>query len=322
MKNEISKALEEALSRYEIAASGATLLRHNENLTYRIGDEYLLQIHTPVEGFDSDFFYENLDRIEVNRTEIAFLEHLRKRGMTMREVIKNKNGERITVLSGGTPVTVSKWIEGESLDKAGLDDEVCRRIGELVADLHRNSKGFTPRVAVSYDENHCARVKGKIRSLEDKGLDRAYSEVTQRACDSAAEALCRVKNEFIMLHGDLSPSNILKTPRGLVAVDFSMSGTGHPAFDLAVLFGTINDASQRRMIAEGYLSAGGSIDFGLLDACFALMIAGCIAIHFGKWCKEDWFTDGMKRWCDETFEPYAAGEKVFSDDFRLLHKVT
>ena len=49
------KALE-ALAHYNITATEIELLRHNENLTYRVGNEYLLQIHEPTEGFSAEFF--------------------------------------------------------------------------------------------------------------------------------------------------------------------------------------------------------------------------------------------------------------------------
>ena len=40
--------IQEALAFYNITASEIELLRHNENLTYRVGNEYLLQIHESV----------------------------------------------------------------------------------------------------------------------------------------------------------------------------------------------------------------------------------------------------------------------------------
>ena len=47
--------IQEALDNYNIAATEIELLRHNENLTYRVGNEYLLQIHEPAEGFSAEF---------------------------------------------------------------------------------------------------------------------------------------------------------------------------------------------------------------------------------------------------------------------------
>ena len=125
--------LEEALSHYNIEVSDVTLLRHNENLTYRIGKDYLLQIHKSVEGFSTDYSYEGFDRLAIYKSEIAFQEYLKKRGMPIRETVENYSGEQITKLSDGTLVTVSKWIEGEALDKFELDDELCRQTGEMLA---------------------------------------------------------------------------------------------------------------------------------------------------------------------------------------------
>ena len=52
--------IQEALAHYNITVPEIELLRHNENLTYRVGNEYLLQIHEPVEGFSTVFFYEGV----------------------------------------------------------------------------------------------------------------------------------------------------------------------------------------------------------------------------------------------------------------------
>ena len=50
MTTEYRQAALEALAHYNISATEIELLRHNENLTYRVGNEYLLQIHEPAEG--------------------------------------------------------------------------------------------------------------------------------------------------------------------------------------------------------------------------------------------------------------------------------
>lgn len=314
-----NKYLEEALSYYNIVASEVVLLRHNENLTYHVGKEYLLQIHESVEGFSAEYIYEGFDRIEVHKTEIAFQEYLKKQGMRIREAIENCRGEQITKLSNGTFVTVSKWIEGESLDKLELNDERCYQIGDLTARLHRRAKGFRASPVISYNKQHCECTKKRIQALEYKGLDSMFSSIMQRACDSVGIALQNVQNEFLMLHGDLSPSNILNTSEGLVAIDFSFLGMGHPMFDLAVLFGCIGGLTRRQKIVEGYRAAGGVINYEVLDACYVLNLLDCIGIHFDQWSNQDWFEPKMKRWYKETFAPYARGERLFADDFYLLH---
>lgn len=311
--------VKEILSHYNIPDSQAVLLRHNENMTFRIGTEYLLQIHEPAEGFRTEHIYEGTERMAVYRIELRFLRHLKEQGMTIREPVENCAGELITKLDSGIAATVSRWIEGEPLDKLELNAERCHRIGELTAALHKCAKGFQGFPMITYDGQQCARIKEKVRSLEDCGLSPVYFGTMQRACDAVGTALEKVRSEFLTVHADLSPSNILETKDGLAAIDFSLFGVGHPMLDLANLFGNINGLSSRQNIAEGYRKAGGIIDYRALDACFVLSILGGIAIHFERWSRQDWFEGRLKRWCEESFEPLCAGERLFTDDFYVIH---
>ena len=311
--------IQEVLSHYSITAPEIELLRHNENLTYRVGNGYLLQIHKPAEGFSAEFFYDGVDRIEIYKAELAFQTHLMKQGMQIREAVENCHGERITKLQNGTYATVSKWIEGESLDKRELDDELCYQIGEMLACLHQKSKGFRVSPVKSYDMQHCECTKRRIQALESKGLGVEYSAIMQQGCDCAGEVLDNARDEFQMIHGDLSASNILQTKDGLIPIDFSFFGMGHPMYDLAVLFGNIGGLARRQQMAEGYRNAGGTIRYDVLDACFVLTLLDCLGIHYEQWSKQEWFAARMQRWHKETLEPYVQGERIYADDFYLLH---
>lgn len=310
---------EEALSHYHIRSGQAVLLRHNENMTFRVGTDYLLQIHMPVEGFRTGHIYEGTDRIAVYGTELQFLLHLKKQGMTIREPIENRAGELITRLEGGVTASVSRWIDGESLDKLELHSQRCRQIGALAASLHRCAEGFEGFPVIAYDRRQCARIKERVQSLEGCGLDFTYFKAMERACDAVGAVLEEVRGEFLTIHADLSPSNILETKDGVVAIDFSLFGVGHPMLDLANLFGNINGLASRQGIAEGYREAGGTIHYRALDACFALSILSSVAIHFERWRGQDWFEGRLKRWCRESFEPFCAGERLFADDFYVIH---
>ena len=39
----------------------------------------------------------------------------------------------------------------------------------------------------------------------------------------------------------------------------------------------------------------------------------------GQWCRESWFEDRMKRWREESLEPFARGERLLADDFCIIH---
>ncbi len=311
--------IQEALANYNITATEIELLRHNENLTYRVENDYLLQIHEPADGFKADFFYDGIERIEIYKSELAFQTYLKDRGMKIREAVENRQGELITKLRNGTYVTLSRWIEGESLDKLELNDEICYRIGGMLSCLHQKAKVFRVSPVKPYGKEHCECTKKKIQALENQGLSTEYSAIMQKCCDHAGAVLEKARDEFHMIHGDLSASNILQTPDGLVPIDFSFFGMGHPMYDLAVLFGNIGGLARRQQMAAGYRDAGGTIHYDVLDACFVLSLLDCLGIHYEQWSKQEWFAARMQRWHNENLEPYVRGERIYADDFYLLH---
>ena len=141
----------------------------------------------------------------------------------------------------------------------------------------------------------------------------------QKCCDRAGTVLEKAEDEFQMIHGDLSASNILKTPDGLVPIDFSFFGMGHPMYDLAVLFGNFSGLLRRQQMAEGYRNAGGTISYDILDSCFILTLLDCLGIHYEQWSKQEWFAPRMRRWHKENLEPYMQGARIYADDFYLLN---
>ena len=240
--------------------------------------------------------------------------------MQIREAVENRYGELITKLQNGIYVTVSKWLDGESLDKIELNDAICYQIGDMLARLHQKAKGFRVSPVKTYGKQHCECTKRRFQALENLGLSNEYSLIMQKCCDHAGAVLENVQDEFQMIHGDLSASNILQTPDGLVPIDFSFFGMGHPMYDLAVLFGNIGGSlARRQQMAEGYRNTGGTIRYDVLDACFVLTLLDCLGIHYEQWSKQEWFAPRMQRWNKENLSPYVQGERIYADDFYLLH---
>ena len=111
-----SEYLSETLSRYGLEGANAEFIRHNENLTYNIGGEYLLRIHKPKDGFSAESVFCGYDRTALRRTELELLKHLHDKGMTVQLPVQNADGDLVTVLSDGTAATMLKWIEGRMFD--------------------------------------------------------------------------------------------------------------------------------------------------------------------------------------------------------------
>ncbi len=300
--------IEEALRHYDFSDPTAELIRHNENMTYRVGGRYLLRIHKHIEGFSTAPLYDGVDRAEICRGELRFLEHLKDRGLHVQAPVRNKNGELVTVLQDGTPVTVLTWLEGRTLDKSDLTPELCREIGMLTGRLHIAARGYSDHRMIRYDHALCERMKKLLAGLRDSGrLTAHYCDPMTAAVTIIGDYLHRTEPEFILVHSDLSLSNMLITENGLAPIDFSLLGYSHPLLDIGGLYGSISAAECRRAIVDGYETAtGNKIDCGAVSKLLALQVLLSIVIHCELWSKKDWFEEKLRGWSREIFEPLIA----------------
>ena len=312
--------LAEALLQYGMPDAQAELIRHNENMTFRVDGRYLLRIHQHAEGFFTASLYEGLNRAEIYRRELEFLTFLSANGMPVQKPCTDREGRFVTLLSDGTAATLLTWLPGRIPEKDAVDSELCFQMGELTGRLHKLAC-LSPKIPVlKYDSDLCCRLKRKLEQRKEEGAwDAACARNMGDALDYIAEKLREAENDMILTHSDLSLSNILITDNGLVPIDFSLFGYCHPMMDLSSLFCSLSGLESRRAAAAGYVSAGGNICMGMIDCCFALNILLGILMHCGRWPGEEWFPARLKRWCREVFEPLAGGEALFSDDFYLLH---
>jgi len=304
--------LEEALTCYGLSDSDTTLIRHNENRTYCVDGKYLLRIHKHKDGFTTDPLYEGFDRTELYRSELSFLAYLKKCDMHVQTPVRNKKGCLVTLLRDGTPATVLTWLEGHTVDKNELSPALCRKIGAMTAKLHLASRNFPPVSSIRYDGRMCVRLARKLTDLSKSGLIVSVRyEVLNAALNIIGDFLHAAENEFILVHSDLSLSNMLITESGLAPIDFSLSGYSHPMMDIGCLYCVVSGSVHRHAIAEGYETASDrKIDFYAVDCLFALNVLLGIILHWESWTKEDWFAKKLADWCDHIFGPLAQGKSL------------
>ncbi len=300
--------IEEALRHYDFSDPSAELIRHNENMTYRVGGGYLLRIHKHVGGFSTAPLYDGINRAEICRGELRFLEHLKDRGLHVQAPVRNEIGELVTVLQDGTPVTVLTWLEGRTLDKSDLTPERSHEIGVMTGRLHIAARGYSDHRLIRYDHALCERMIELLAGWRDSSRIAAqYCDPMTTALTIVGDYLHRTEPEFILVHSDLSLSNMLLTDEGLAPIDFSLLGYSHPLLDIGGLYGSINAAECRRAIVDGYEAAtGNKIDCGAIDKLFALQVLLAIVIHIELWSKKEWFDEKLSSWCRGIFEPLIA----------------
>lgn len=308
-----------ALEQYNMQDAEFELIRHNENMTLRVDGQYLLRIHKHAEGFDTDYAYEGMNRIEIRRSELAFLSHLNCQEMRVQSPVPNRDGDCITILPDGVCATMLTWIPGWNLEKSDITEDICFQIGAMVARMHRAAENFRAEAILRYDSSLCERVKQKLESEEViRILGKTNQQVILAACNVMQDRFCS-NHEANTVHTDLSLSNILIADSGLIPIDFSLFGSGHPMMDIGSLYGSINGVENRRAIAEGYKSLGGKIDFPMLDVCFALNVLLYIMLHINSVSGQECFTERLERWCRETFQPLTNGKPLISEEFYMLN---
>lgn len=310
--------IKEALIKFKVQDNKIEFIRHNENLTFKIDDKYLLRIHKSADTFQGISNYIEMDQEKLRLAELEFLEYLRGNGMNLQVPVRSGDNSYIIELSGGVYATMLNWIPGVTVDQKKATVELCREIGQMVAKLHKAAAGFYNENALRYDSKLFLKLKNLISGEIKKGnIKEEHGILLEKSCEKISEIL-KDERAFITLHSDLSLSNILITESGLVPIDFSLFGFAHPMMDIASLFGCVNGVDNRRAIAKGYTSLGYSIDFPMLDTQFAISVLLYIAMHLNL-SSEEGFNKNLDRWCRQIFGPFVAGKRLISEDFYMLN---
>ena len=121
--------LAEALGLFSLEQPQAELIRHNENMTYKITDankKYVLRIHKRVEGFSADIYNKSYKYIELVQSELDIISDLKNGAdLPIQKPICGRNDNPVQALADGTPVTLLEWIEGQTVDSVGIADKTA-----------------------------------------------------------------------------------------------------------------------------------------------------------------------------------------------------
>jgi len=264
------QALRGALELYGFEeTSGIELIKYRENYVFRLtretGDSYAVRLHRA--GYRTD--------AEV-RTELAYLQVLGERGLSVPEAVSTLDGEPVCSVQAedGTvfQLDVQRWIDAAQqlgdVDEAvagtsSLEPEMFRRLGILLAELHNLTAaigrvpGFVRRAWDSDGLVGDAALWGDPLAMDGLGRDDAAL---------LRSAMTRLKREldtletsadgYGVIHADLTPENVLVQDGRLIMIDFDDFGEGWHLFDLATVLFFYQPhpryESYRRALFEGY----------------------------------------------------------------------
>ena len=315
----MNEMMAQALGSYELCCPQAELIRHNENMTYRIDDghrRYVLRIHKPIAGFSLDIF-PPIDRVSLVENELAIVADLgRGTSLRMQLPVPGKDGAVVQALSDGTPVSLLTWVEGRTVETLNQTPEMLRAIGMMTAKMHlfseRQSFGGDRHHRRAYDQSLLRPIAERIRAAN------ALGTITDAQRQAVMSALDEMRGRFgeldrlhpqILTHADLSKSNMIVAEDGAITpIDFSLSGYSHFYMDIGGLFGHITNPEDRRRILEGYKEVRNcEILPRYVEPYFAMQVILFVACQYERAAQWDWFGGKMQQWCEEIFQPLAEG---------------
>ena len=308
--------LTEALGLYCLEQPQAELIRHNENMTYKITDmdtNYVLRIHKSIEGFSADIYNRNYDHIEMVLNELAVISSLKNgTALPVQTPVRGRNGGLVQVLTDSTPVTLLEWVEGITVESTGVTPEIAKDSGKMMAEMHMHlsKEAETGKQYVRYDYDQSilpgiaeriehAACFGAITPEQARTIIKSLDETRQRF-----DELDHIQEKHIV-HADLGKSNIIIGKDGrLTPIDFSLCGYSHFYMDIAGIFGLNHNDENRKHIIEGYKSVcNREIIPRYIEPYLALGVVLFIACQYERAREWEWFPGNMERWCRDIFQP-------------------
>jgi len=301
--------IEEALSKYNFKNPKTVFIRHNENMTYAVTDgsnKYLMRIHKAAEGLNFSFQCGNTPRLMFIESEIRLLERLYyKENMKVQSPVKNKDGELVTRLTCGEYVTVLSWLDGEDLSNTIITEDIAYQIGKMIGRLHNQTSKLPYFNRFHYDEIMSDRIMNEINiAYELRHIEKRHYNCIISHLNEMKKLLINEKKKFILIHADLSKSNLIYRNDHITPIDFSLSGYTLPEMDLADMSVNLNDKNLTSFMLNGYQSVCKyHINEFYIDVYRAFSIIIFIAYHHNRWGKDAANTKSLDRWCDNIISP-------------------
>lgn len=249
---------QEILTEYNLSVQEVKLLRHNENMTYKVlaaEGEYVLRIHQTVETMNLSMLMGDTKPEELISGEMQLLEGLcQNTDLGIQRPVRNRAGQLVTK-KNSVCATLLEWAPGECVNKQAMDVNQAYKIGAMVAEIHNAAKLTGNIKRYSYGVDMVERMQTVYDSIWRK--EETTSEILatiQKVLDKIREMLVAHEGEFVMIHNDLGESNLLYSESGIIPIDFSLNGVCIREMDLASLFLHFEDKEIKEAILQGYNS--------------------------------------------------------------------
>jgi len=148
------------------------------------------------------------------------------------------------------------WLDGSDLVNTTITEELVYQIGQMIGKLHNATAEITNIVRrIYYDEVYLSRVSNELRkAYELKHIEAQHYELIETVLYHIKQIIAEEVQNFILIHSDLSKSNIILHNGNLSPIDFSLSGYGIPEMELSEIICSLHADEYIPALIEGYES--------------------------------------------------------------------
>ncbi len=306
---------QEVLTEYNLNVQEIKLLRHNENMTYKViarEGEYVLRIHQTVEGMNLSMLMGELSPEELISGEMQLLDVLHhKTSLEIQKPVRNRAGQLVTK-KNGICATLLKWAPGECVNKHAMEAKQAEQIGAMVAEIHNAVTVDGSISRYSYGVDMVERMQKVYDTILHKEVTSPEIFTTiQKVLDKIRAMLAAHEGEFVLIHNDLGESNLLCSDCGIIPIDFSLSGSCIREMDLASLFLHFEEKEIKGAIVQGYNSkADCPVKAEVIDICLGYQLLIFILSQYEMICSQGWFAEALFYWEEEVFKKIISGERI------------
>lgn len=167
---------------------------------------------------------------------VELLKSFQAQGVPAEEIISDKSGNGFTVLDSDAVLVVFRWREGTPFKLTTLKD--YHAWGAYMGRLHLAASRVQ---SISQYNTPLTSMEPAALFAEAQRLSQLAPECEQVLLHLEARIVQGARSAFVQsriqpVHGDLWPGNLLQCEGGLIAIDFSESGLGPVAVDVATAY--------------------------------------------------------------------------------------
>ncbi len=165
--------------------------------------------------------------------EAAWTDRLAAAGLAVPRLLRTRDGRStvtVATTDGARHCTLLTWIEGQTLSRpmSAMD---ASELGELAARLHAASPPMPQRPTGALDGGRVLLFR--LPNLLPRAADADIFSAALARAQVAADWLRARPDPPRPVHGDLTAGNVVRTPDGLVPIDFQDMFWGHREQDIA-----------------------------------------------------------------------------------------